>query len=80
MSETLIRSMEPRREWLLRCSDIDHQLAVCSIGVSNGQIEIYGPEGELIELDGSEIADFRTALDSAIELAEADLRAKRSAK
>lgn len=76
MSDTLIKVTEAKREWLLRCSDNDRHLAVCSIGVSGGQVEIYGPEGELIELTGSEIAEFRVALDSAIALAEADLRAR----
>jgi len=79
MSETLIKPTETRREWLLQCSDNDRHIAVCSIGVSRGQVEIYGPEGELIELSGSEIADFRIALDSAIALAEADLQAKEPA-
>lgn len=71
---TLIRSITPRREWLLRCSDSDNDMAVCAICVSRGDIEIWSPEQDRITLSPSEIADFHTALHEAINLAEDDLR------
>lgn len=71
---SLIRSITPKREWLLRCSDNNLDLTVCSICVSNGDIEIIGPETDLISLSPGQTADFHAALHEAIELAEADLR------
>jgi hypothetical protein len=71
---TRIKSITPRREWLLRCSDRDGQLSTCCIGVANGTIEVVGPEHDVITMCGSEIADFHAALHEAIKLAEADLR------
>jgi hypothetical protein len=71
---TLIRPEEVRREWLLRCSDDSLALAVCSIVVDKGNIEIVGPTDDAIVLCWSEIAEFHAALHEAIERAEADLR------
>jgi hypothetical protein len=70
---TLIRSITPKREWLLRCADEDGKASVCAIGVSGGKIEITGPSDDVTVLDFSAIADFHEALHAAIELAE-DLR------
>jgi hypothetical protein len=71
---TQIKSVTPRREWLLRCSDSRLDLSVCCIGVASGTVEIVSPANDVISLCGSEIVDFHTALHQAIELAEADLR------
>jgi hypothetical protein len=71
---TLLRPEKVRREWLLRCSDDNLDLAVCSIIVDKGMIEIVGPADDVIVLCWSEIADFHAALHEAIELAETDLR------
>lgn len=70
----LIRPESPKREWLLRCTDNDGNLAVCAVLVSNGRVEIAPPDDEAFAFELSEIADFHTALHSAIEVAEADLR------
>ncbi|WP_433266688.1 hypothetical protein ACQPZF_41530 [Actinosynnema sp. CS-041913] len=62
-----------RREWLLRCATERGNPAVCSIEVSRGVIEIFGPEERFaFGLDTELIADFRTSLDDAIARAEAD--------
>jgi hypothetical protein len=71
---SLIKSMNPQREWLIRCSDSGGNLAVCAIHVSNGRVEIESPEDEVFRLEDAQIADFRSALNAAIDLAEADLR------
>lgn len=80
MSEPLIRSAEPRREWLVRCTDAGRDLAVCSVEVSRGEIDIVGPAGDLFSLDRERIVDFRAALDEAIGQAEADLRQQRTGR
>ncbi len=80
VSEPLIRSTEPRREWLVRCSDAWRDLAVCSVEVNRGEIGIFGPRGDVFTLNRAEIADFRTALDAAIGQAESDLRAERAGR
>lgn len=77
MGQPNIKSTDPKREWLLRCSDNDTLPAVCPIGVSNGQVEVFDPEGQMIAFNGREIADFRAALNSAIDLAESDLLRQR---
>jgi len=61
----------------LRCSGNNTLPAVCSVGVSNGQLEVFSPDGDMVAFNGSEIADFRTALNHAIDLAESDLRRQR---
>jgi len=75
---SLIRKSQVKREWLLRCRDARRDgLAVCAIGVSAGTVEVYGPEDELaFSLEGSEIAEFRAALNAAIAQAERDLRGR----
>lgn len=71
---TLIGSVTPKREWLLRCSDSDNDMAVCAICVSRGDIEIWSPDQDRITLSPSEIADFHAALHEAIDQVEIDLR------
>ncbi|MEU6132769.1 hypothetical protein ABZ805_26630 [Saccharopolyspora sp. NPDC047091] len=76
MDEKIARfgSESPQREWLCRCSDDDEELAVCNVGVSSGDVEIFGPEFQgYFRLRGSEIAVFRRALDEAAVLAAEDL-------
>lgn len=76
-TEPRIRLSEPRRTWLTHCTDAFGDLDVCVIGVERGAIAIYAPDGsESFELHAHNIAEFRAALDAAIEVAEADLRAK----
>ncbi|MGH3438343.1 MAG: hypothetical protein ACRDRN_17985 [Sciscionella sp.] len=73
-SGPLIKRSSPQREWLLRCEEGD-DVAVCGIGVSEGIIEIIGPDDHTaFELSGSDIAAYRDALAAAIDVAEADLR------
>jgi hypothetical protein len=68
-----IREPSPRREWLLRCQ-FRGELAVCSIGVAAGVIEIVGPDDEeSFRLEPWEILPFRRAFDEAITVVEADL-------
>ncbi|MCX2733636.1 hypothetical protein OOZ19_25620 [Saccharopolyspora sp. NFXS83] len=68
---------EPQREWLCRCSDDDEEMAVCTVGVASGDVEVFGPEYRgYFRLRSSEIAVFRRALDEAITLAEEDLARK----
>lgn len=68
-----IKPVLPRREWLLRCNDNNTNLAVCSICVNDGDIEIVSPEVDIITLEPAQIAEFHRALHAAIELAETDL-------
>lgn len=69
-----IAERTPRREWLLRCEDGRGELAICAIEVCAGEIEVIGPnEQVLFNLESSEIAAFRSALDEAIAVAEGDL-------
>jgi hypothetical protein len=70
---THIKPVLPKREWLLRCTDNDHDLSTCSICVNNGDIEIISADNTIIRLQRAQIADFRDAFQSAIELADADL-------
>ena len=82
MDEKIARfgSESPQREWLCRCSDDDEEMAVCNVGVSSGDVEIFGPELQgYFRLRGSEIAVFRRALDEAAVLAAEDL-ARREAR
>jgi hypothetical protein len=46
--------------------------------LSAGQVEIFGPDGEMTAHNGAEIADFRTALDAAITQAEADVQRRQA--
>ncbi|WP_243792762.1 hypothetical protein [Saccharopolyspora gloriosae] len=70
----------PQREWLCRCSDDDEEMAVCTVGVAAGDVEVIGPEYRgYFRLRYSEIAVFRRALDEAITVAEQD-RARRAAR
>lgn len=74
---TAIKAIRPRREWLLRCSDNNTQLAVCAVTVNDGRVEIFGPEDDLISLESAQIAEFHAALHEAIDLAETDLQTRR---
>ncbi|MCI2419245.1 hypothetical protein MOQ72_17500 [Saccharopolyspora sp. K220] len=74
--ESRVRESEPKREWLLRCRDAHGELAVCSIGVGAGELEVCGPDDtELFRLHPWEVAAFRRAFDEAITQVEADLAA-----
>jgi hypothetical protein len=78
LQTTHIKPRLPKREWLLRCSDGDRTLSTCSICVNDGAIEIITADNRIIELDGSHIAEFHEAFQSAIQLADADLADRRS--
>lgn len=72
--ESPIRESLPKREWLLRCRDSHGDLAVCSIGVGAGELEVCGPDDmECFRLHPWEVAAFRRAFDEAIARVEADL-------
>ncbi|WP_258347704.1 hypothetical protein [Saccharopolyspora gregorii] len=76
MSQQITRfaNSSPQREWLCRCSDDDEELALCTVGVAAGDVEVFGPELQgYFRLRGSEIAVFRRALDEAAVLAADDL-------
>jgi len=71
----MIEVWTPKREWLVRCGGDDPE--VCSIGVSRGAVEISALDwGDVLRRERSQIAEFRVALDQAIEQAETDLRAR----
>lgn len=76
LQTTHIKPRLPKREWLLRCADNDHNLSLCSICVNDGSIEIVTADNTIIELDGPHIAEFHDAFQSAIQLADADLAAR----
>ncbi|MEV0697706.1 hypothetical protein AB0I53_07275 [Saccharopolyspora sp. NPDC050389] len=72
--ESPVRESHPQREWLLRCQDSRGELAVCSIGVGAGELEVCGPDDtESFRLHPWEVAAFRRAFDEAIAQVEADL-------
>ena len=71
----LIALPEPRRNWLVHCTDAFGVLGVCAISVEQGQISIYAPDGsEGFDLSRVDIAEFRAAFNSAVDVAESDLR------
>lgn len=75
--ETHIKRPEPRRTWLVQCTDAFGCLGACVIGVEQGSIAIYAPDNsESFELGPTGIAEFHAAFAEAITVAEADLRAK----
>jgi hypothetical protein len=75
-----IRLPEPRRTWLVHCSDAFGDLGVCVIAAENGSIVIYAPDdSQSFSLGATGIAEFRSAFGQAIDVAEADLRAKAAA-
>jgi hypothetical protein len=75
--KTYIRLPEPRRNWLVHCNDAFGDLGVCVVAVEKGSIAIYAPDdSESFELGATGIAEFREAFNAAIDVAEADLRAK----
>lgn len=77
---TYIRLPEPRRSWLVHCSDAFGDLGVCVIAVDHGSIVIYAPDdSDSFGLSPTGIAEFRAAFTHAIDVAEADLRAKAAA-
>ena len=76
MGDGVIKRARVKREWLLRCRDSYADRAVCEISVSAGAVEIVGPDGPAFTLEGTEIAEFRAALDAAIDQCEIDLRAR----
>ncbi|MGQ0839564.1 hypothetical protein [Actinokineospora sp.] len=74
----IIALPNPRRSWLLHCTDSDRDLGVCEVAVNDGTVLIAGPDNEvLFTLEMDDIALFRAALDAAIEVAEHDLRTRR---
>jgi hypothetical protein len=76
--QPIIALPDPRREWLLHCTDSEGELGVCTIAVEKGAIVVYGPtNSEHFHLGPTGIAQFRAAFDEAIDVAEADLRAKK---
>jgi hypothetical protein len=75
--ESRIRESDPKREWLLRCRDSYGELAVCSIAVGAGELEVCGPDDtECFHLLPNEVGAFRRAFDEAITQVEADLAAR----
>lgn len=80
LEPTYIKLPDPRRTWLLHCSDAFNDLGVCVVEVQDGAIVIYAPEGSTsFTLGRKGIAEFRAAFTEAIGVAEADLRAKATA-
>jgi len=78
--KTYITLTEPRRSWLIHCTDAWGNLGICMVEVDNGSIAIYAPDGsEGFTLGANGIAEFRAAYAEAIEVAEADLRARAAA-
>ncbi|MBB5956490.1 hypothetical protein FHS29_003076 [Saccharothrix tamanrassetensis] len=72
--ERIIKLDEPKRDWVLRCEGTANK--VFELGVSLGTVEVHLPLGvDCIRLELQQIVDFRSALDEAIERAEADLQA-----
>ena len=77
---TYIRLPDPRRSWLVHCTDAFGNLGVCVIAVEQGSIVIYAPDNsESFELGPTGIAEFHAAYNHAINVAETDLRAKAAA-
>lgn len=76
MSEQkMIQAWTPEREWLVRCGGEEPE--VRSIGVSMRAVEISALDwGDVLRLERSQIAEFRVALDEAIDQTEVDLRAR----
>jgi hypothetical protein len=75
--KTLIELPDPRRSWLMHCSDAFGNLGVCVITVEKGAIAIYAPDdSESFTLEPEGIAEFREAFNAAIGVAESDLREK----
>jgi hypothetical protein len=73
----LITLPEPRRSWLVHCTDAFGVLGVCALTVEQGRIAIYAPGGsEGFDLDRVNIAEFRAAFNAAVDVAESDLRAE----
>jgi hypothetical protein len=78
---TYIRLPEPRRSWLVPCTDAFGNLGVCVVAVEQGSIVIYAPDNsESLELEPTGVAEFYAAFTEAIGVAEADLRAMASAR
>lgn len=76
MGDGMIRKARVRRAWLLHCSDVYADRAVCEVSVSAGAVEIAGPDGAAFTLEGAEIDEFRIALDAAIAQCEIDLHGR----
>lgn len=77
----IIALPDPRREWLVHCTDADHNSGACAIAVENGEIAIYVPnQSDCLHLGATGIAQFREAFAAAIDVAEADLQAQRAAR
>ena len=77
----IIALPDPRREWLVHCIDSDNNLGVCTITVENGEIAIHTPDGsDSVHLGATGIAEFREAFLAAVNVAEADLQARRAAR
>ena len=80
LETTYITLPEPRRTWLMHCTDAFGKFGVCMVNVEDGAISIYAPDGsEGFVLNRLDIAEFRAAFTAAIRVAEADLRAKATA-
>ncbi|WP_433267920.1 hypothetical protein ACQPZF_02870 [Actinosynnema sp. CS-041913] len=72
--ERIIETDEAKRDWVLRCEGAANK--VFELGVSLGTVEVHLPvDVDTIRLDRRQTVDFRSALDEAIERAEADVRA-----
>jgi len=77
----IIALPDPRREWLVHCTDNNNKLGACTIAVENGEIAIYAPGGsDSLHLGATGIAEFQAAFLAAITVAEADLQARRAAR
>lgn len=74
--DRIIKVIEPRREWLLYHQGEKDELF--SLWVTSGAVEIFvHKQGDLLRLERTQIAEFRQALDEAIDIAEQDLQAHR---
>ncbi|RKT51718.1 hypothetical protein [Saccharothrix australiensis] len=70
----MANEVSERREWLVRCATNRGEPAVCSIEVSQGVIEIFGPgDSFCFSLDGDLIDGFRTSLDEAAQRVRTDV-------
>jgi hypothetical protein len=70
----------PRREWLLRCHQPEHddRIAICSVLAEDGRIVVVATDDNpAFVLEGEQIGAFREAFLAATAVAAADLRAPR---
>ena len=70
--------MTEKREWLVRCTFEEDEMAVCAIGVERGEVAVCAPDHTYFMLHPDQFDEFRESLAQAKVRADAERAARRA--